>query len=92
MTKTIDLKGGTIMENREAKTNKTRGPQFSSLEEAFDHIFGDTMREAQRNHHKTQCKEVAEALWDIYVAFSEAGFSESQAMFLCSTLIDFLGR
>lgn len=75
------------MENREAKTNKTRGPQFSSLEEAFDHIFGDIMGEAQQNHRKAQFKEAAEALWDTYVAFREAGFSENQAMFLCSNLL-----
>jgi hypothetical protein len=79
------------MENKEAKTNKARGPQFSSLEEMFDHIFGDIMEDAQQNHRKAQCKEAAKALWDVYVAFREAGFSESQAMFLCSNLLTSLG-
>lgn len=75
------------MENREAKTNKIRGSQFSSLEEALDYICGGIMGEAQQNHRKVQCKEAAEALWDSYVAFSEAGFSENQAMLLCSNLL-----
>lgn len=76
------------MKNKEAKTNKTRGPQVSSLEELLDHIaFGDIMEEAQQNHLKTQFKEAAKALWDVYVAFREAGFSEHQAMFLCSKFL-----
>lgn len=76
------------MKNKEAKTNKTRGPQVSSLEELLDHIaFGDIMEEAQQNHLKAQFKEGAEALWDIYASFREAGFSESQAMYLCSSLL-----
>lgn len=58
-----------------------------SIEQLFDQMFGEPIHISKRTQIEHAAQECASALWAMYAALREEGFSESQAMFLCGELI-----
>lgn len=59
----------------------------SPIEQLFDQMFSDPTHISKKAQMEHAAQESASALWSIYAALREEGFSESQAMFLCSELM-----
>jgi hypothetical protein len=59
----------------------------SPIEQLFDQMFSEPAHNAKKEQMKHAAQEGAEALWNMYVAFREAGFSESQAMYFCGEFL-----
>lgn len=59
----------------------------ATMEQLLVQIFNDTLNGSKKEQMAHAAQEGAEALWHMYVAFREVGFSESQAMYLCGLML-----
>lgn len=59
----------------------------SPIEQLFDQMFSEPTHISKKAQMEQAARESASALWLMYVALREEGFSEPQAMFLCGELM-----
>lgn len=59
----------------------------SPIEQLFDQRFSEPTRISKKEQMKHAAQEVAEALWEMFAALRDVGFSESQAMYLCAQML-----